>query len=79
MERLLKILLGAKPVADAETLLQSKDLYGEGILDSLDIIVALSELCAAYSIKIDVTDISREDFKTVESIYELVKRNGGQM
>jgi acyl carrier protein len=78
-ERLLNVLTAAKPVIDAETFLNSEDLYGEGILDSLDILIAIDELCAEYGAKIDFADFSREDFKTVAAIYELVRRCGGRM
>jgi acyl carrier protein len=79
MERLLSVLTAAKPVIDAETFLQSEDLHGEGVLDSLDILIVIDELCAEYEVKIDLTDFSRADFKTAANIYELVKRCGGRM
>ncbi|MDR1203864.1 MAG: phosphopantetheine-binding protein [Peptococcaceae bacterium] len=78
MDKLIETLMAAKPVMDAEAFLKSKDLYGEGVLDSFDILVIVEELCEAYGIEMDITSFSREDFMTVESIRELVRRRGGQ-
>jgi acyl carrier protein len=78
MEKLLKVLLMAKPVLSEETFLKANDLYGEGLLDSLDILIVVDELNAAYEIEIDRAGFSRDDFKTLTNILELVKRHGGQ-
>jgi acyl carrier protein len=78
MEKLLEVILSAKPVIDAETLLEAKDLHGEGILDSLDIIIIVSELNAVYGISIGPAGFTREDFMTVADILALVERHGGQ-
>lgn len=75
MEELLKLLLYAKPeIEDAAVLLESEDLYGQGIIDSLDIMIILDELNAAYGIAINNAGLRREDFMTVENIYKLVQR-----
>jgi acyl carrier protein len=58
--------------------LGARDLYGEGILDSLDIIIVVSELNAAYGIAIGAASFTREDFMTVADIMALVERHGGQ-
>jgi acyl carrier protein len=77
MDKLLKALLAAKPVVDTDTLLQSQDLYGDGILDSFDILTIIDELRAVF--EIDISGIRRDDFVTVESIRELVRRCGGSL
>ena len=79
MDKLLEVILAAKPTITAEMLLGAKDLYGEGILDSLDIIVLVSELNAEYGLKIGVADFTRADFMTVDYILALVKRRGGRV
>lgn len=77
MERLIQVILASKPTLDADTLLHSKDLYGEGVIDSFDILVLIDELAAEYRLDIGAADFSREDFMCVESIGEMVKRFGG--
>ncbi|MDR1397716.1 MAG: hypothetical protein LBJ14_08295 [Desulfarculales bacterium] len=79
LDKLLEALMAAKPFIGAETFLKSENLYGEGILDSFDILVIVEELCNAYGIEMDVASFSREDFMTVKSIRELVKRCGGRV
>ena len=79
MEKLLEVIMAAKPVFDADTFLNAADLFGEGILDSLDILILVSELEAAYDIKISATDLSRKDFMTMKDIGELIKRHGGSV
>jgi acyl carrier protein len=78
VKKLLEVILAAKSVIDAETLLEAKNLYGEGILDSLDIIIIVSELNAAYGISIGPAGFTREDFMTMADILALVERHGGQ-
>jgi acyl carrier protein len=75
MEKLLTILTGSKPGVDAETFSKSQDLYGEGIIDSFDILIIIDELCAEYGIEIGAADFEREDFRSVTTIYALVQRN----
>ena len=75
MEKLLSILKLAKPETDIEEFLSSTDLYGQGIVDSFDIIVILDEINAAYNIDLGGADFSREDFMTVESIRSLIERH----
>jgi acyl carrier protein len=77
MEKLIEALKSAKPETDIEDILAAKDLYGQGIIDSLDILVILDEINAAFGIEIGGSDVRREDFMTVESLYRLVQRHGG--
>lgn len=77
MDKLIEVLKISKPETDIEAFLSAKDLYGQGVIDSLDIIVIIDEICDAFNINIDAADLSREDFMTVENIYGLVKRYGG--
>lgn len=77
MEKLIEVLKISKPETDSEDFLAAKDLYGQGVIDSLDILVILDEICAAFNISLTAADLRREDFKTVESLYEMVKRHGG--
>jgi len=75
MEKMLEILQMAKPEIDIEKALSTDDLYGKGIIDSLDVFIILDEINAAYGIEIGGGDFTRNDFKTVESLSELVERH----
>lgn len=77
MERMIKVILQSKPMLDESELIASKDLYGDGLLDSLDILVVIDEICAEYGFKIGAGDFTRADFMSVETICEMVKRLGG--
>lgn len=77
MEKLIEVLRAAKPQADIAEILAANDLYGQGIIDSMDIMVILDEACAAFNFEIDVANVQREDFQTLESIYALIRRCGG--
>jgi acyl carrier protein len=77
MERLIQVILRSKSTLEEDDLLASKDLYGDGILDSVDILVVIDELCAEYGFEIGATAFSREDFMSVEAVYAMVKRLGG--
>ena len=71
MEKLLEILKTVCPDVDFET---ETDLVEDGVLTSLDIVMIVSELMASYDIRIDVDDLMPENFKSAETILELVKR-----
>ncbi len=78
MEKLLAVLKLAKPEVDATDFLNARDLYGQGIIDSLDIVVIVDEINAAFGLDIGAADIRREDFTTVEKLFALIKRCGGE-
>ena len=50
------------------------DLLDEGIIDSLQIMIMVSNFESEYSIEIDPDDIVPENFETVDAIWELVSR-----
>lgn len=49
-----------------------------GMLDSLDIIRLVADLDTKFNISINGADIIPENFKSIEDIIELVKKNGGK-
>ena len=53
---------------------EDADLLEEGILDSLMIMMLVTNLESAFSIYIDPDDIEEENFSTVEDIWNLVKK-----
>ncbi len=77
MEKLIQVMLNAKPEADINDLLSSQDLYGDGLIDSLDILVIVDEINAEFDLDIGGASLRREDFLTVESLFAMVKRCGG--
>ena len=77
MDRLIKIFKEVKSETDIETILSATDLYGQGIIDSLNIVVLTDEICAEFGVEITGASISRKDFLTVQSIYDMIVRHGG--
>jgi acyl carrier protein len=76
MEKLIEIFKEVKSETDIDTILSATDLYGQGVIDSLDIIVLADEICAAFDIEITSASMSRKDFLTVKSIYDMIERHG---
>jgi acyl carrier protein len=77
MDKLIEIFKEIKSETDIETILAATDLYGQGIIDSLDIVVLADEICAAFDIEITGASMSRKDFMTVKSIYAMIERHVG--
>lgn len=71
MEELLEIMNGVKPGVD---FMAEADLVGSGILDSITIVTLVGEINDAFDIEISPVDIVPDNFKTVETIYALIKR-----
>lgn len=67
----LSILQNMKDDVDFEG---SKDYIGDGLLDSFDIVTLVGELEEAFDIEISGRDIVPENFVSLESIEELVKK-----
>ncbi len=74
MTKLLSILKETRPENNFEN---SADFLEDNLLDSLDIVTILSEIETICGIEIDFADIEEDDFASVDSILELVKRSGG--
>ena len=74
-ERIIKILSELRPEFDFD---QQIDFIEEGMLDSFDIVSLVSELDAMYGISIDGMDILPENFASVESIEQLLIKNGAK-
>lgn len=75
MDKLLEILFEIRPEIDFTT---SSDFIEENCLDSLDIVVLITDMEEAFSIKIDVDDIVPENFCSLEAMMNLIERLGGQ-
>ena len=68
MEELLKILNEVKPGVDYEN---ETDLIGHGVLDSITMVLQLSD---EFDVDISPVDITPENFKTVQTIYDMIQR-----
>ena len=76
MERLLGILSEIRPEVD---FINSSDFIEKRLLDSLDIVVLVSDIEEAFAISIDVNDIVPENFNSLETITKMIERRGGQI
>ena len=71
MDELIDILSEIKPDVDFET---CDTLIDDEMLDSFDIVTIVGELNDAFDIEITPVDIVPENFKTVQTIYDMIQR-----
>lgn len=76
MEKIMEILQGIRPEFDFSS---SEDFIEDGYLDSFDLVSLVSELDESFDISIDGLDIIPENFKSLETITNVVKKNGGNV
>ncbi|MEI3301424.1 MAG: acyl carrier protein [Eubacterium sp.] len=76
METIKKILAEIRPEYDFEN---STDFIEDGYLDSFDLVTLVAELDETFGISIDGLDIIPENFMSVETIADVVKKNGGSL
>lgn len=74
MDRIMKLLQEIRPEFDFA---ESSDYIEDGYLDSFDLVTLVSELDQIFGISIDGLDIIPENFMTVDTIANVVKKNGG--
>lgn len=74
-EKVLEILANLRPEFDFT---EDVDYIEQGMLDSFDVVTLVTDLDSAFGISIDGVDIVPENFATVESIVNLLKKNGAQ-
>ena len=73
MKTIAEILKEIRPEFDFAT---STDFKADGMLDSFDMITLVSALDKNYGISISGVDIIPENFKNLETIAALLRRNG---
>ena len=73
IQRIIEILTEIRPEFDFTN---ESDFIINGMLDSLDIITLVSDLDTAFGISIDGVDIVPENFSSIESIKDLLYKNG---
>ncbi len=72
---ILAMLMELRPEFDFK---DSDNFVMDGLLDSFDIISLISMLEEKYDVKIDGLDIVPENFSSVESIENLIKKSKGE-
>lgn len=70
-EKLMEILTELRPDVDFET---NTALIDDGILDSFDLVSLIGELVDAFGVEISFDDMEPENFNSVESMLEMLKR-----
>lgn len=75
-EQIIKILTELRPEFDFTQ--EGVNFIEEGMLDSFDMVNLVNDLDSTFGISIDGIDILPENFGTVESIEQLLKRNGAK-
>jgi acyl carrier protein len=70
MEDLLRILNEVKPGVDFT---KEDDLIESGILDSLSIIQLVTKISDEFDVEITPLDLVPENFKSAETIYEMIQ------
>lgn len=73
MTKLNDILQSIRPESD---FMQSTDFLEDGLLDSFDMVMLVSNLDKAYGISIDGLDIVPENFKNAGTIMALLGKYG---
>ncbi|MDQ1855316.1 acyl carrier protein [Chryseobacterium sp. WLY505] len=71
--KIIEILNSVRPEFDFS---QETDFISRGLLDSFDMVSLVTTLDEQFSISIDGIDILPENFETLESIENVLKRNG---
>lgn len=74
-EKVLAILEDIRPEFDFQ---DSENFVEDGYLDSFDVVTIVSELEDAFDIKINGIEVVPENFITISTICELVRKNGGE-
>ena len=72
-ESVLSVLSGIRPEFDFS---QNVNFVEEGMIDSFDLILLVSELDKKFGISIDGVDIVPENFSSLDQIVKLLHKNG---
>lgn len=76
MNKLKELLNELRPEVDFS---ESDNFIEDGYLDSFDLVALVGEIEQRYNITIDGLDIVPENFTNLDTIIELIKKNGGQI
>lgn len=70
-EKILTILRDINPYVDID---RTSELIEEEILDSMGLLLLITELEKEYQIEISLDDLQADDFENLDNIVALVKR-----
>ena len=73
MKTIPEILNGIRPEFDFTT---SSDFITDGMLDSFDVMMLVSELDKSYGISIDGMSIVPENFRNIAAIEDVLRKHG---
>lgn len=76
MKSVHEILKGIRPEFDFAG---SQDFIEDGMLDSFDMMMLVSELDKNFAISIEGADITPENFKNLQTIESLLGKNGAKL
>ena len=71
MEKILDCLKKIKPTVNFS---EATDIVGQGLLSSLDIMNLVTVLNQSFGIRIGITELRPENFKTIRTIQQMVER-----
>lgn len=74
-EKVLEILSNIRPEFDFS---ENLNFIEEGMLDSFDVVTLVADLDSTFGISIDGIDIVPENFSSIESIINLLEKNGAK-
>lgn len=69
-EELLTILTDCCPDVDFEN---ETALIDDGLLESLDIVMIVTDICHHFNVEINVDDLLPENFNSVDAILDLIQ------
>lgn len=73
-EQIIEILTEICPGVDFE---QETSLIDDGLIDSLDIVAAVTDLMDTFDVQLGVDDLTPENFNSVDAICQLIERAQG--
>lgn len=76
MEKIYAILISLRPEFDFHS---STNFIEDGLLDSFDVISAVTEIETNFGVLIDALDIVPENFMSVDTIAAVIVKNGGTL
>lgn len=71
MKKLIEVLKGVNDQIDYE---KEQNLIEDGLFSSFEIVDAISEIEEAYGIEVPTKEIKNENFKSLQSIYDMIER-----
>ena len=69
-EDLLRILADCRPEIDFEN---EKALIDDGLLESLDIVMIVTDIMHEFDVQISVEDLLPENFNSVDAMLEMIR------